>query len=375
MPEFQPFALERMMGKWENVVRYNLSESGVHPLKLGELMALAGRDVRELADVELNYPQANGTRDLRRTIAAYYPRAGEDNVLVTTGAVEANYLVVQTLLEPGDEAVVMRPNYLQVWGVARNRGVAVRDFDLVEANGWAPDLEQLAAAVTPRTKLVAVCNPNNPTGRILTAAEMAAIVSIAARAGAWILADEVYAGAERETDVVTPSFHGMYDKVLAVGSMSKAYGLPGLRTGWVVGPVAVLDDMWALHDYITITGTMLSDKLATIALSPQVRPRILARTRGLIRAGYPVLQEWAAQHGNTIQLYPSQAAAIAFMRYNRKINSSRLVERLRDEKSVLIVPGDHFGHDHHLRISFGLPHDYLRAGLERISQMLEAVGE
>jgi aspartate/methionine/tyrosine aminotransferase len=375
MPEFQPFALERMMGKWENVVRYNLSESGVHPLKLGELMALAGRDVRELADVELNYPQANGTRDLRRTIAAYYPRAGEDNVLVTTGAVEANYLVVQTLLEPGDEAVVMRPNYLQVWGVARNRGVAVRDFDLVEANGWAPDLEQLAAAVTPRTKLVAVCNPNNPTGRILTAAEMAAIVSIAARAGAWILADEVYAGAERETDVVTPSFHGMYDKVLAVGSMSKAYGLPGLRTGWVVGPVAVLDDMWARHDYITITGTMLSDKLATIALSPQVRPRILARTRGLIRAGYPVLQEWAAQHGNTIQLYPSQAAAIAFMRYNRKINSSRFVERLRDEKSVLIVPGDHFGHDHHLRISFGLPHDYLRAGLERISQMLEAVGE
>jgi aspartate/methionine/tyrosine aminotransferase len=133
--------------------------------------------------------------------------------------------------------------------------------------------------------------------------------------------------------------------------------------------------MWARHDYITITGTMLSDKLATIALSPQVRPRILARTRGLIRAGYPVLQEWAAQHGNTIQLYPSQAAAIAFMRYNRKINSSRLVERLRDEKSVLIVPGDHFGHDHHLRISFGLPHDYLRAGLERISQMLEAVGE
>jgi aspartate/methionine/tyrosine aminotransferase len=375
MPEFQPFALERMMGKWENVVRYNLSESGVHPLKLGELMALAGRDVRELADVELNYPQANGTRDLRRTIAAYYPRAGEDNVLVTTGAVEANYLVVQTLLEPGDEAVVMRPNYLQVWGVARNRGVAVRDFDLVEANGWAPDLEQLAAAVTPRTKLVAVCNPNNPTGRILTAAEMAAIVSIAARAGAWILADEVYAGAERETDVVTPSFHGMYDKVLAVGSMSKAYGLPGLRTGWVVGPVAVIDDMWARHDYITITGTMLSDKLATIALSPQVRPRILARTRGLIRAGYPVLQEWAAQHGNTIQLYPSQAAAIAFMRYNRKINSSRFVERLRDEKSVLIVPGDHFGHDHHLRISFGLPHDYLRAGLERISQMLEAVGE
>ena len=375
MSNFQPFVMERMMGKWENVVRYNLSESGVHPLKLAELMAMAGRTVGELGEVEINYPQANGTRELRRTIAAYYPPAGEDNVLVTTGAAEANYLIVNTLLQPGDEAVVMRPNYLQVWGIARNRGVHVRDFDLVEANGWAPDLAQLEAAVGPRTKLIAVCNPNNPTGRILTAAEMAAIVAAAARVGAWILADEVYAGAERETDAVTPTFYGMYDKVLAVGSMSKAYGLPGLRTGWVVGPAAVLDDMWARHDYITITGTMLSDKLTTIALSPQVRPKILARTRGLIRAGYPVLQEWAAQHGNTIQVYPSQAAAIAFMRYNRKVNSSKLVEKLRDEKSVLIVPGDHFGYDHHLRISFGLPHDYLREGLSRITQVLEEIGE
>lgn len=372
MTEFQPFALERMMGKWENTVRYNLSESGVHPLQLGELMALAGHSVDELAAVELNYPQANGTPALRRAIAALYRGAGEDEVLVTTGAVEANYLIVNTLLAPGDEAVVMRPNYLQVWGVARNRGVSVKDFDLVEAKGWAPDLDQLAAAVGPRTRLIAVCNPNNPTGRILTAAEMAAIVAAAARVGAWILADEVYAGAERETDTTTPSFHGMYDKVLAVGSMSKAYGLPGLRTGWVVGPPALLDEMWARHDYVTITGTMLSDRLATLALSPDVRPRILARTRGLIRAGYPVLRDWAAKLGNRVQLFPSQAAAIAFLRYDRDIASTALVERLRREQSVLIVPGAHFGHERHLRISFGLPHEYLREGLARIGGMLDA---
>jgi aspartate/methionine/tyrosine aminotransferase len=359
MSGFQPFELERMMGKWENVVRYNLSESGVHPLELGALMALAGRSVDELAGIELNYPQANGTPALRRAIADLYPGTGEDEVLVTTGAIEANYLIVQTLLAPGDEAVVMRPNYLQVWGVARNRGVAVKDFDLVEARGWAPDLDQLDAAVGPRTKLIAVCNPNNPTGRILTAGEMAAIVRIAARAGAWILADEVYAGAERETDEQTPSFRGLYDRVLAVGSMSKAYGLPGLRTGWVVGPAATLDELWARHDYVAITGTMLSDRLATLALSPQVRPRILARTRGLIRAGYPVLAAWAARHANTLRVFPPQAAAIAFVAYNRRIGSTALVERLRREKDVLIVPGAHFGHDHHLRISFGLPHDYL----------------
>lgn len=373
MPKFEPFVMERMMGKWENEVRYNLSESGVHPLKLGELMAMAGRSVDELAEIEINYPQANGTKELRRTIAAFYPKAGEDNVLVTTGAAEANYLIIHTLLEPGDEAVVMRPNYLQVWGVAKNRGAKIKDFDLIEDKGWAPDLDQLAAAATAKTKLIAVCNPNNPTGRILTATEMKAIVAVAERVGAWLLVDEVYAGAERETDTVTPTFYGMYDKVLAVGSMSKAYGLPGLRTGWVVGPTKQLDDMWARHDYITITGTMLSDKLTTIALSKDVRPKILARTRRFIREGYPVLQKWAAQHGNTIQIYPSQAAAIAFMRYNRSINSTELVTRLRDEKSVLIVPGDQFGYDHHLRISFGLPHDYLGEGLKRISQILEEI--
>ncbi|MEP6971791.1 MAG: aminotransferase class I/II-fold pyridoxal phosphate-dependent enzyme, partial [Betaproteobacteria bacterium] len=213
MTKFEPFLLERMMGKWENLVEINLSESGVHPLKLGELMALDGRTVDELADVEINYPQANGTIALRRNIAAFYPGATEDNVLVTTGAAEANFLTISTLLEPGDEAVIMRPNYLQAWGVAKNRGVTVKDFNLVEERGWAPDLDELRRVASARTRLIAVCNPNNPTGRILTLAEMDAIIAVAERSGAWILADEVYAGAERETDIQTPSFHGRYDKV------------------------------------------------------------------------------------------------------------------------------------------------------------------
>ena len=369
MPRFEPFMLERMMGKWENVVEFNLSESGVHPLKLGELMALAGRAVDELADVEINYPQANGTSELRRSIAAFYPGAAEDNVLVTTGAAEANFLIINTLLEPGDEAVIMRPNYLQVWGIAKNRGVTVKDFNLIEDQGWAPDLDGLNRTVTAKTRLIAVCNPNNPTGRILTMAEMKAIVAAAERCGAWILADEVYAGAERETDAQTPTFYGLYNKVLAVGSMSKAYGLPGLRTGWAVGPAKTLDDMWARHDYITITNTMLSDKLTTLALSEKVRPKILARTRRFIRDGYPVLEKWVADHGDMFQLFPSQAAAIAFLRYNLDINSTEFVTRLREEKSVFIVPGDQFGFDRHLRISFGLPHDYLNEGLSRIAQL------
>ncbi|MSP89476.1 MAG: aminotransferase class I/II-fold pyridoxal phosphate-dependent enzyme [Alphaproteobacteria bacterium] len=370
MAEFQPFVMERMMSKWENVVDFNLSESGVHPLTLSELLAMAGQSPADLGDVLINYPQANGTVELRQTVANYYPGATADNVLITTGAAEANYLTIHTLLAPGDEAVILMPNYMQVWGIAKNLGVAVKTAHLVEERGWAPDLDELKAKVSSKTKLIAVCNPNNPTGRIMTEAEMSAIVAIAAKVGAWILADEVYAGAERETDTVTPSFYGRYDRVVAMGSMSKAYGLPGLRTGWAVGPANTLDEMWARHEYTTITTTMLSDKLTALAMSPQVRPKLLARTRKFIRDGYPILTAWAAARGNMFRVFPPQAAAIAFIRYNADINSTALMEKLRQQQSVLIVPGDHFGLDRYLRISFGLPKDYLTKGLARIDAVL-----
>jgi aspartate/methionine/tyrosine aminotransferase len=370
MTEFQPFVMERMMSKWENVVDVNLSESGVHPMTLGELLETGGLDLAAVSDVPINYPQANGTIELRETISAMYPGATPDDVLVTVGAAEANYLALTTLLDPGDEVVIMLPNYMQVWGIAKNRGLKVRECHLSEERGWAPDLAELEAAATSKTKLIAVCNPNNPTGRIMTATEMDAVVAVAERTGAWLLADEVYRGAERETDEEAPSFYGRYDKVLAQGSMSKSYGLPGLRIGWSVGPAKTLDDMWARHEYTTIATTALSNHLTALALSEKVRPAILARTRRYIRDGYPVLEEWMKGHGDMFQLVPPQAAAIAFVRYRIGINSTELVNRLKDEKSVLIVPGDHFGLDGHLRISYGLPHDYLRDGLDRIHQML-----
>ena len=370
MTEFQPFVMERMMSKWENLVDYNLSESGVHPMTLGELLAMDGKSPDDLAEVDFDYPQANGSVELRQNIAQYYPGAGPDNVLVTVGAAEANYLSLHTLLDPGDEVVIMMPNYMQVWGVAKNYGLRIKTFNLLEAEGWAPDLAELERVVGPETKMIAVCNPNNPTGRIMTEAEMSAVVATAERVGAWILADEVYAGAERKTDDQAPTFYGRSERVIAVGSMSKAYGLPGLRIGWAVGPAGTMDDLWARHEYTTITTTMLSNKLTAIALSETVRPQILARTRKYIRDGYPVLEAWMQSHGNTFSLVPPEAAAIAFVRYHIDINSTTLVERLRDHKSVLIVPGDHFGLDSYLRISYGLPHDYLRAGLDRIHEAI-----
>ncbi|MFZ5916412.1 MAG: aminotransferase class I/II-fold pyridoxal phosphate-dependent enzyme [Chloroflexota bacterium] len=370
MSPFQPFEMERMMSRWENVVDYNLSESGVHPVTLRELLSDDPAMLEALLDTELNYPQANGIIELRQNIAALYPAATPDHVLVTVGCIEANFITLQTLLAPGDEMAIMLPNYMQIWGLAKNMGLHMRPFHLKEEQGWALDVDGLNKAVTNRTKLIAVCNPNNPTGYILTEAEMDAIVAAAGRVGAWILADEVYNGAERLTDRQTPSFWGRYERVLAMNSLSKAYGLPGLRTGWVVGPIDTVDQIWARHEYVTISNTMLSNKLAALALSAQVRPRLIQRARQYIRRGFPILDGWLESHEGTFSLVPPQAAAICFVRYHLEVNSVVFVERLMREKSALIVPGDHFGLDHHFRISYGLPPDYLRGGLDRIHELI-----
>ena len=371
MPAFQPFVMEQMMSEWENVVDINLSESGVHPMTLGELLAMDGREAGDLADIGMFYPQANGTVELRENIALMYPGATADDVLVTIGAAEANYLAINTFLEPGDEVVIVLPNYMQVWGVARNRGANVKEVYLDVERDWALDTDALDAAVTPDTKMICVVNPNNPTGRIMSEAEMDAVVAAAERSGAWLLADEVYRGAEREREEETPSFFGRYDKVLAQGSMSKAYGLPGLRVGWTVGPAKAVADMWRRHEYTTITATMLSQHLTTTALSTKVRPQILARTRMLLKGGYGLLGEWLAEQDGVFTGTPPDAAAITFLKYDLPISSTDWMEHLRDERSVLIVPGDHFGLENHIRLSFAVPEPELVDGLARIHESVQ----
>ncbi len=371
MHVFQPFHMERMFSRLEKEVKYNLSESGVHPVLLRELVDRENGYLQSLLDTDLNYPHTNGIPKLRQNIARLYQGGTPENVLVTVGAIEANYLVLKTLLAAGDEIVVMLPNYMQIWGLAKNHGLALKTFHLREETGWTPDLAELESMVTARTRLIAVCNPNNPTGCVLSESEMDAIINIADRVGSWILADEVYAGAERLTDEETPSFYGRYDKVLVTGSLSKAYGLPGLRIGWVTAPAGIVDDIWARHEYTTISATMLSNQLAALALSPEVRSWLLRRTRSYIRRGYPVLQSWMDLHPGSFSLRPPDAGAIAFIRYHFDINSTQLVERLALEKSVLIVPGDHFSIDHFVRVSFGLPHSDLRPALDRFHEMIE----
>jgi len=369
----EPFAMERLQSTWENRVAWNLSESGVHALRLEEL-ADTPDDRLALFGLELGYTQTNGTAELRQTIAAMYPGATADHVQVTNGGAEANCISLWHLVQPGDDVIVMVPNYMQAPGLAKGLGADVRPWALVgEAEGrWRPDLDALDRMVTDRTRAILICNPNNPTGARFNTGELDAICRIAGRAGAWILSDEIYRGAELDGDE-TPSLWGRYDRVLVTSGLSKAYGLPGLRIGWVVGPPATIEALWGIHDYTTIAPGALSDRLARIALAPPRRERLLARTRGMIRANYPLVRKWIEKRAPMLTHVPPQAGAIVFMRYTYPINSTALIDRLREEQSVLVVPGDHFNMDGYLRIGFGSDPARLASALDRVGDTLDAL--
>ncbi|MDD9895869.1 MAG: aminotransferase class I/II-fold pyridoxal phosphate-dependent enzyme [Gammaproteobacteria bacterium] len=369
--KFEPFDLEYSQSVWEQEVDFNLTESGVHPITLQELIADDDALLEKLLGLEINYPHVNGIPRLRELIASLYDKASPENVLVTIGAAEANQIIMQTMLAPGDEIATLNPTYKQVWGIALNAGHTVKCFSLDPNKAWSLNTDELDAVVSERTKIIAVVNPNNPTGKILTTAEMQAIINAADKVGAWILADEVYRGAEREQDEVTPSFFNRYDKVLAVGSMSKAYGLPGLRIGWVVAPPETIEAIWRRHEYTNIAATMLSNHLAAHALSPEVRPRLINRARNYIRNGFPVLQEWMDAQQGLFSYTAPQASAVSFIKYNLDINSTELMLKLIKEASVFIGAGDSFGMDHHMRIAFGQEQELLEEAFTRIQRTLE----
>jgi aspartate/methionine/tyrosine aminotransferase len=371
--KIQPFRMERWQSTWENRVQFNLSESGVHPMTPLELLELAGADPQQVLDQRLIYNQSNGTEALRELIAAIYPGAQLDNVLVSNGGSEANYVTTWKILSADDVAVMQAPNYMQMWGTAQAFAREVRAFDLLEERGWAPDLGQLSEVVDETVKLIIVTNPNNPTGAILTEDEIDEIVAIAERVGAWIIADEIYAGAELD-GVWSPTFWGRYDKLVITSGLSKAYGLPGLRLGWAVGPADFIADLWSYKDYTSIAPGTLSDLFARIALAPETRQRIYERTRHILSANYEPLSDWLNARRDIFQFLEPRAGAICYTRYDLNINSSELAQRLKDEQSVLIVPGDHFNMDGYMRIGYGIPKPELIEALERIEQVLRTVG-
>jgi aspartate/methionine/tyrosine aminotransferase len=364
----EPFAMERMQSTWENIVDYDMSESGVRPLTLRELVEM-GFDLDGFMDQPLGYSQSNGTIELRERLAAIYPGATIDHIEATNGTSEANYLIALSQLRPGDDVAMEVPNYMQMPGVARSLGANVRTFRLKQDTGWEPDWDEFERAVTPKTRLLYLSNPNNPSGAVLSGESMRRIVDRCESTGTWILADEVYLGAEIDRPR-TMSFWGMSDRVIVTSGLSKAYGIPGVRIGWIVGPTQLVAECWTQHDYLTIGPNKLSDRIAQVAVQTENRERCYTRTREILRHNLPLARSWIAGFDGRLTWREPQAGAIALVKYDADVPSLSIAERVRVNQSTLIVPGVHVGLEGSLRIWLGGREEFLSEGLRRIGKEL-----
>jgi aspartate/methionine/tyrosine aminotransferase len=360
---FHNFDLEYFQSQFERTVQINLADSSVKCANVSDL--LADEDPSPLLELPLYYPEVNGTTLLRERIAALYPNASAANVLVTVGAAQANWMVCSTLLEAGDEVIVVSPGYRQVWGLAKNADCRVKETQLRQENNWRLDVDELERLATPKTKLISIVNPNNPTGSILSREEMRRIVGICRKTGSWLHADEVYRGTELDAEE-TPSFWGMYERAICVNSISKAYGLAGLRIGWAVAAPEMVEELWRRHEYAVIAAAGPSMRLAEIALLPAKRKMLLDRQKKLSREGHAVLESWVRAQEGRFSVCKAVATSIAFVGYNFDMPSAELANLIRRKASVLVAPGSYLGTENYLRITVGYEQEKVRTALERI---------
>ena len=365
------FGVEIWMNRWETSCRYNLAETCVDSVTVEELLAIAGMDEAalgaELAPMRLDYGAIEGSERLRRAIAALYETPSAEDVLVTHGAIGANALAYQALVEPGDVVISLVPTYQQHTSIPESLGAAVRELRLREEDGWLPDLDELRGLAAGGVKVISLVNPGNPTGALLDEAHLAGITEIAREAGAWILADEVYRGLDQAGPGTSPSFVDRYERTVGVGSMSKAFSLAGLRLGWIVAPREVREPVSRHRDYSVISVGMVDDLLAAIAL--EAGEAMLARNRRIVRRNLSILDEWVAGE-RLIDYVRPRSGTTALLRYAVDIPSEALCVRLLEAEGVMLTPGSAMDMEGYLRIGYANDTTVLKAGLERFSAFL-----
>jgi aspartate/methionine/tyrosine aminotransferase len=369
--KMEVFEMERMMSTWENVVEYDISESGVEPITLRELIDF-GFDLDSLMDMTLGNCQGNGTIELRDALTKLYPGATPDHIEVTNGTSEANYLLGITLLKPGDEFAIAIPNYMQLKGIARAAGATVNMFHLRQESGWDVDWDEFDQAVTPNTRLVYFTRPGNPTGAVLSDESVRRVLERCEEMDAYVIFDEVYIGSEIDGSR-TRTCWGLSDKVIVVCGLSKSYGIPGIRIGWLVGPRDVVAECWAQHDYITVGPNKISDAMARTAVDMKVREKLFLRIQNRIRSNLPIYREWVAGFDGFLELEEPAAGAFCFVKYHADTPSIDIADSLLKNQSTLIAPGAHFGTDGYLRIWAGGETGFIREGLERFRIELDKV--
>ena len=372
--KIETFQLERWMTTYELAVKYDIAESGIAPMSTNDLLDLLPdadreRALQSLLDLRLGYSEARGSLALRTALAETYENTSPDNILVTTGAIEANFLLLNTLLDSGDHVVVIDPAYQQLQSVQRAIGCDVSLWRPRQDPHFHFELDDLRELVTDRTRLIVINTPHNPTGAILSEAELRAVYAIAESIGATVLCDEAYRWLDVPgSEPLAPPIRNLGDRGVSVGTVSKPFGIPGLRIGWIAAPEDLIQQCWAMRDFISLSPGGLNDALALIAVTH--RDQIAARTRSIVEQNLDVAESWFARNADLVSWTPPRGGLLSLVKYRLDIPSTELANRLAEEYSVMLAPGSAFGYEGYLRLGIGARPEIFRAGLDQAERGL-----
>ena len=360
--KFDPFELERWLSESRLKVDFDLSASVITYFKYNEL--IGEKDL----DVPIRIGPTNGSELLREEICKLYRGYVDiESILVTHGAAEGNLILLNHLIDPGDECIFFVPNYLQAYGVLKAIGAKIKLSHLDSNNEYRPDIEGLKSLVTRKTKAILLTNPNNPVGSIMTPDELKAICDIAQSCSAYVIDDEDLAGLEIE-DKSSPTPIELYEKGIVTRSVSKL-GMSGLRVGWIAArDPALIRGCWSIKDYTTLGNSFFNQHIAAVALKNL--EKIKKRNRKLLGDRLAILEKWVDEKRDHLLWAKPKAGATALIRYKFNIDSIDFCIRLMRDASVALSPGDHFMEPRSFRMLFGTDEIRLSQALERIGQAL-----
>lgn len=360
--------LEKWMRRYYFDTDLDLGSSGVENFSLAELRRLLEISESEMDAIVFDDSRTLGDPDLRAAIAAHWGEADPQRVMATNGSTEANYLIMNALLRPEDEVIVLAPLYQQLYGIAEAIGCNLCTWRLRPEDGFAPDIADLRRLISPRTRMVIVNFPHNPTGASVSLKQQDELVEIVSGAGAYLVWDAAFAAMTYDDTPLPPPIS--YQRSICFGTLSKAYGLAGLRVGWVVAPTEVLAKCERLRDYVTLHLSPLVELIARRAIE---RAEVLVDMRfKQLRVNLEILAAWIEQQRGLVEWTRPLGGACAFVRLPFVRDTAPFCHQLARQHRVLLVPGTCFGYPQHARLGFGGSTENLKEGLARLAALMES---
>ncbi|MFV0395903.1 MAG: aminotransferase class I/II-fold pyridoxal phosphate-dependent enzyme [Coprobacillaceae bacterium] len=365
--KLETFALESWMTEHEKEYTYNLAESCVAALSIEDLLSYTN-NAKEILDnlykTKLDYGPIEGSKKLMLGILKLYDTGNYENLAICHGCISANEMVLTSLLDKEDHIITILPTYQQLYSLPQSYGVEVIFVRLQKEKGWIPEVNEFETLIKSNTKMICLTSPNNPTGTSFSKTLLEELVVLAKKYDLYIFIDEAYRGASISKEV---AISDIYEKGISTGSMSKVFGLPGIRMGWIKGPTSLIKEINNRKDYHMISNGYIYDYLASIALEQY--DKIHERTLRICEQNRQLIKDWIANEPLVSCVLPT-TGTIAFLEYHIDMPSDELCIKLQKDTGVFFVPGSCFGIEHHLRFGMANDPEIIEEGLTIFSEWL-----